>query len=102
MFQQAYKRFPSNLTELTRFDSDIVSLTVDEWGTAVRYTSSTNSFRVQSAGADRTFDTEDDLMATPESVIRQDDVDQPNVSGTWQDEQGARPPTDATGPSDRK
>jgi hypothetical protein len=102
MFHQAYKRFPSNLSELTRFDSDAVSLAVDVWGTPVRYTPSTSSFRVQSAGADRKFDTEDDLMATPESVIRQDDVDQPNVSGTWQDEQGGRPPAAASGPSDSK
>ncbi len=34
----------------------------DSWGTALRYTSSVDSYEVRSAGRDRTFDTEDDIF----------------------------------------
>lgn len=64
--------YPSSLTALAKHDpefrSAFGSVTVDEWGTPVRYTVSGDNFTVESGGPDGKFGTADDMIFRREDI----------------------------------
>lgn len=68
---------PATLEQICIFDPTLCRMETaerwfrDAWGTTVRYEGSAGSFRITSAGPDRGFDTEDDLLldALRDSVL---------------------------------
>lgn len=74
IFQTDQDRFPTNLAELLPITNGWggaratgyikASALTDSWGTPIRYTATSNSWQLRSAGRDGQFDTKDDIVRT--------------------------------------